>query len=345
MASKEKERSLRIGDAVIEPGERRVVNLPVANVLAHDSPLTLPVHVVRGTRPGPVMFVSAAIHGDELNGIEIVRRLLGHRALTRMAGTLLAVPVVNGFGMMQQSRYLPDRRDLNRSFPGSRTGSLAARLANLFVEEIVSQSDYGIDLHTAATRRDNIAQIRANLDDPETLELARAFGVPVVLHASVRDGSLRETASALGVRTLLFEAGEALRFDELALRLGVDGVIRVMRAVGMLARRNRRARAEPVVARSTSWVRAPATGVVSLTCKLGDPVVEGTALAVIADPYQCFELPLPVKSPLEGVVIGLATNPLIYEGDALVHIARYREPAMVAGEIESLQSDVLGLGS
>ena len=182
---------IRIAGFSVEPGRRGTVDLPLPQLYTH-TPLTMPVHVVHGRRPGPCLFVSAAIHGDELNGVEIIRRVLGRPALSRLRGTLLAVPIVNVYGVIHHSRYLPDRRDLNRSFPGSERGSLASRLAHVFMTEIVARCEYGIDLHTAAYHRCNLPQIRADLGDERTAELAHAFAAPVVLDSRVRDGSLRE---------------------------------------------------------------------------------------------------------------------------------------------------------
>ncbi len=335
---------LQIGEVEVAAGQRVVVNLPVTQIYSHDSPLSLPVHVVRGKHDGPVLFLSAVIHGDELNGVEIVRRVLAHRSLRRMSGSLLAVPVVNGFGMLHQSRYLPDRRDLNRSFPGSEKGSLAARLANIFLEQIVEKSQYGIDLHTAASHRDNLPQIRAYLDDAQTRELAVSFGVPVIINAAERDGSLRESASEKGVKTLLYEAGEALRFSELGIRIGVLGILRVMRFIGMLpaARSNTRGPNNPFIARSSSWIRASSTGVVTLQAKLGDVIAADEVVARIYDPYDYFDNDcVEVRAPHAGLIIGLTKNPLVYEGDALMHVARFNVPSDVATEVEMLRDHLL----
>ena len=217
----------------VTAGQRSVIDLVLPKLNSHTS-LTMPIHVVHGRKDGPRLFVCAAIHGNELNGVEIIRRLLEVKALRRLAGTLVAAPVVNVYGLIHQSRYLPDRRDLNRSFPGSATGSLAARVAHLVLNEIVRHCSHGIDLHTGAIQRTNLPQIRANLDDPETEFLARAFGVPVLLNSTLRDGSLREAAAALGIPMLLYEAGEGLRFDEVPIRAGLTGILNVMRALAML---------------------------------------------------------------------------------------------------------------
>ena len=177
-----------IGGKSIPRRSRALIELPLPPLYTH-TPLKLPVHILRGAKDGPRLFVSAALHGDELNGTEIIRRLLKQPGLKRLRGTLVAVPIVNIYGLLNHSRYLPDRRDLNRSFPGSSKGSLAARLANLFMTEIVDKCTHGIDLHTGAIHRSNLPQIRANLDDPETARLAESFGVPVLLNSNTRDGS------------------------------------------------------------------------------------------------------------------------------------------------------------
>ncbi|MFP4328899.1 MAG: succinylglutamate desuccinylase/aspartoacylase family protein, partial [Paracoccaceae bacterium] len=182
-----------LGGALIAPGTRRTVDLPVS-ILSDHTPVTMSVHVIHGRRPGPVVFVSAAIHGDEVIGVEIVRRLLRAQPLRGMSGTLLAVPIVNTYGFLSHSRYLPDRRDLNRVFPGHPSGSLASRLAHLFMEEIVSRSDLGIDLHSAAIRRVNLPQIRLTPGNARLAELGRAFGAPVMMTSKLREGSLRMAA-------------------------------------------------------------------------------------------------------------------------------------------------------
>jgi uncharacterized protein len=308
-----------LGGVEIAAGTRQTVHLQLGTLYNHN-PISMPVHVVHGVHPGPRLFVCAAIHGDELNGIEIVRRLLAQPGLRRMRGTLLAVPMVNVLGVMHHSRYLPDRRDLNRSFPGSQTGSLAARLAHLFMSEIVTGSTHGIDLHTAALHRANLPQLRAELDDPEIERLARAFAVPVIVNATLRDGSLRAAAGQAGVRMLLYEGGEALRFDERCIRAGLRGVVGVMRLLGMLSGRPVTATQEPLLARSTTWVRAPTSGILRSIRGLGEAVSAGDVLGHISDPFGQAEEG--VLAPTDGVIMGRSCLPLAHEGDALFHIAR-----------------------
>lgn len=330
---------LVINKQPIKPGTRQIIDLPLPPLYAL-TPMVMPIHVINGKKPGPRLFVSAAIHGDELNGVEIVRRLLRHAALKRLRGTLIAIPMVNSYGVIYHSRYLPDRRDLNRSFPGSSTGSLAARLADLFMHEIVAQCTHGIDLHTGAMHRSNLPQIRANLEHDETRELARAFNVPVLLNANLRDGSLRESASAQGVPILLYEGGEALRFDEVCIRAGLQGVIHVMRHLGMISSRKstRKMVREPFIAKSSNWVRAPASGIFRTIKPLGSHVDRREVLGVISDPTNNTQVEL--QSPHTGLIIGRTEIPLVYEGEALYHIAKFDDHEGVAEHVESFNDTI-----
>ncbi len=330
---------LTLNGITVNPGEHKVIDLPVAKLYTHGDQ-SIPVHVLCGKNHGPRLFISAAIHGDELNGVEIIRRLLKTSSLKRLRGTLIVIPIVNIFGIILHSRYLPDRRDLNRSFPGSKRGSLAARLAHIFVEEIVSQCDYGIDLHTGAIHRSNLPQIRANLDDPETKELAEAFAVPVLLNSNLRDGSLRQVADEHGVKVLLYEAGEALRFDELSIRAGVRGILQVMRKLQMLTPSKSKRKVEPFIARSSGWERAPESGIIRSIAPLGARIKKDDLLGVVSDPSDLFDTTeYEIRSEYDGVVIGKSNIPLVNEGDALFHIARFEEDDKeVAASVEEFQA-------
>jgi predicted deacylase len=312
-----------IQEQAVAAGHRAIVDLALPKLNSHTR-LSMPVHVVHGKRDGPRLFVCAAVHGDELNGVEIIRRLLEAKSLRRLTGTLVAVPVVNVYGVIHQSRYLPDRRDLNRSFPGSAEGSLAARVAHLFIDDIVRHCTHGIDLHTGAIHRTNLPQIRANLDDPETERLAEAFGVPVLLNSTLRDGSLREAAAELGIPMLLYEAGEGLRLDEVSIRAGLAGILNVMRTLGMIRSTGQRSRAAaPFIARSSSWTRAPESGLLRTLVALGARVERGDVLGYISDPYSGTQHP--VTAQARGIVIGRVQIPSVHEGEALFHIARFRD--------------------
>jgi len=334
--AKLKDNNIVIGNVTIKPGETASFDLPVTRLYTH-TPVAIPVNVIRGKKPGPILFISAAIHGDELNGVEIIRRLLKQSSLKRIHGTLIAIPVVNVHGFINHSRYLPDRRDLNRSFPGTLKGSLAARLANLFMTEIVNQCTHGIDLHTGALHRDNLPQIRANLDHEETAMLAEEFGVPVLLNSDLRDGSLRESAAEKGIPMLLYEAGEALRFDEVSIRAGVRGVTNVLRALGMLpkSKKTRKMHIKPIIARSSAWARAPSSGIMRNAVKLGARINAGQVLGVVADPFGQSEKE--IIAPYDGIVIGRTNLPLANEGDALFHIARFGKVGLVEESLEEFQ--------
>ncbi|MDA0375175.1 MAG: succinylglutamate desuccinylase/aspartoacylase family protein [Planctomycetota bacterium] len=308
-----------IGDAWVPPGSVREIELLGAR-LPTGTPLSIPVRIVHGKREGPVLWISACLHGDEISGLEIVRQVLQRVDPGRLRGTLLAVPIVNAYGFLQQSRYLPDGRDLNRSFPGSARGSLAARLAHLFVREIVDRSTHGIDLHTATRHRSNLAQVRADLEDEEARAFAEAFGAPVALHARTRDGSLRESAARRGKPVLVFEGGEALRFDPEVIRIGTQGVLQAMDHLGMLQRK-RRLQSTPLVARRSEWLRAPRSGILRLTTKVGATVESGQILGEVSDPFG--ENAAPIRAPGHGLVIGQALLPTVHQGDAVLHIASF----------------------
>ena len=306
-----------VGGHVVARGQRADLELPVAR-LATGAGASLPVTVFHGHEPGPRVWLSAAIHGDELCGIEIIRQVIEGIDPRRLRGTVVAVPVVNVFGLIGDSRYLPDRRDLNRSFPGSPRGSLASRLAQLFMAEVVTAGSVGLDLHTAAEGRTNLPQIRGDLDDPTVLELARVFGPSVAIHARTRDGSLREAGTRAGATVLLYEAGEARRFDPVAIDRGVDGVRRVLAHLGMVDGPVPPPTSATEVARRSTWVRARRGGLASMEVALGDRVDKGSLLAVVRDAAGTYASK--VRSPVAGRVIGASTHPLVYQGDALVHL-------------------------
>ncbi len=312
-----------IGDFSVPAGGRKTVELPIS-VLANHTPVNLPVHVIHGQEPGPVLFISGAVHGDEILGVEIVRRVVDHQALAKLAGTLLAVPIVNTFGFLNHSRYMQDRRDLNRSFPGSDRGSLASLLADMFMREVVMRSHYGIDLHTAALHRSNLPQIRIAPDEPELLELARNFAPPVILVSKLRDGTLRQCARDKGVKVLLYEAGEALRFDEAAIETGVSGALRVMAGLGMISLEARDMKARRVsISQSSTWLRAPEGGILRSALQIGAKVSKGLHLGEISNPLG--DMSVSVISDDDGIVIGRTNLPIVNRGDALFHVARMKK--------------------
>lgn len=312
--------SFAIGNVRVRAGSTKEVELPITRLVTGGD-VSLPVRVVHGREDGPAVWVNAAIHGDEVLGVEVIRQVMATLSARTFRGTLVAVPVVNVLGFMTGDRYLPDRRDLNRSFPGSARGSLASRIAHLFMTEVVGKCDVGIDLHTAADRRANLPQIRADLDDPRTRELAEVFGAPVMLHARLRDGSLRQAGRDRGATVLLYEAGEALRFDEDAIAVGVRGVRRVLASLGMIDDEPApdEAPVEVVESRGSGWVRARGTGILHLEVHLGEWVEAGQRLGGLSDTFgRRVRL---VHADRAGIVIGLTRAPIVNAGDALVHVA------------------------
>jgi predicted deacylase len=319
------EDGFEIGGTRIDAGERASVRIRVARLPAGGW-LSLPVHVIRGASTGPTLFLSGAIHGDEVDGVEITRQVLLHLAPERLAGTLLAAPVVNLPGLLAGSRYLPDRRDLNRAFPGSATGSVAARLAHLFMTEVVERCSHGIDYHCGSDDRENLPQVRADLDDDETRRLARAFAAPITIHAPAPEGSLRRAAVDRGTRVILYEAGEARRFTKAAVRAGVAGTLNVMAALGMVEATAAApggsaagGRVPTVESRQRRWVRAARSGLCRIDVDLGERVEEGQVLGEVTGPLGGETVA--VRSRASGLVIGRRINPVVFQGEALVHIA------------------------
>lgn len=330
---------IEIAGVTVKPGTRQSIDIPLPSYYTHSS-ACMPIHVVHGRNPGPCLLVCAAIHGDEINGVEIVRRILLNKSIDRIKGTLIAIPIVNVFGFVSKSRYLPDRRDLNRSFPGSETGSMAARLANVLMSEIIPHCSHVVDLHTGALNRENLPQIRAKIiDDPETEAMARAFGVPVILNAELLDGTFRMAARAHEIPVILYEAGEALRFDEVAIRAGVKGVLGVMSHLGMRRKSRAHNRTSCLIANTSQWVRAHQSGILRTLVANGTQVDIGDILAYINDPLG--ENSEPLLSPVDGIVIGKTNLPLIFEGEAAFHIAKYEESAdEVSIHIDAYQEEL-----
>ncbi|GGO71613.1 succinylglutamate desuccinylase/aspartoacylase family protein [Bowmanella pacifica] len=323
--------AFELAEQRIPAGTQRAIKLPAAR-LYNDTPMDLHVEVLHGVKPGPTLLVCAAIHGDELNGIDICRRLIKKVNPKRLSGTLMVVPIVNVFGFIQQTRYLPDRRDLNRCFPGSQRGALGSRLAHLFYSQLLQRATHLIDLHTGAIHRSNLPQVRTDIQDPVALEMAEEFHAPLILHAKERDGSLRSCASDLGVHSILYEAGEALRFDEASIRTGLNGILNVMKYLGMSIRRGSRRKFEPMVGNSSQWVRNEMDGLIISKVRLGELVSKNQVLAYSTNPYGDNEVA--IRSPHDGVIIGMSNIPIANEGEALFHVAKF-DPALIdqAGEI------------
>lgn len=321
-----KNQPLQICNATIEPGEYLTLALPIPELYTC-APMYIPIHVMHGKKPGPCLLICAAIYGDQINGIEIIQRLLSKaNALKRLKGTLIAIPVINVYGLINRSRLLPDGRDLNQSFPGSETGSLAARLAHIFATEILTKATHCIDLHSGQINRNYFPQIHANLYKPGVAEMAKAFPVPVIIDTSDRPkaGSLYQTAQDNNIPVVVYTAGEALRFDESAIRVGLKGIINVMREIGMLRKpsKKRIKHMEPLVSHSSMWVKSPKSGINQSTTKIGDQIEKGDCLSVIIDPFGSKQ-EYKVLAPQGGIIIGLNELPLVNEGEPLFQLTTF----------------------
>lgn len=328
------QKSIKINNTVILPGTRQTINIALPSFYNHNN-VTMPVHVIHGRNTGPKMVITSALHGDEINGIEIIRRLLGKKYLNNINGTLILAPIVNVYGFIARTRYMPDRRDLNRSFPGSVKGSMTARLAHLVIEKLIKPCEYLIDIHTGAVYRDNLAQIRIETEHKSSqLELARAFGAPVILISAIKEGTLRQTSHKLGKKVLLYEAGEALRYDEIAIRAGVDGILGVLSHLGMISRKKKKV-VESIITTGSQWIRASQSGVFRSVAPLGRKVETGNVLGYISDPFGDHEEI--IVSPTDGIIIGKTKLPLVHEGEAIFHIGRFNEPDEAADNIETFQ--------
>ena len=328
--------SFPIGDVDVVAGKSAIGEIPVSRLVTGNK-ISIPINVLHGRQEGPTVWLSAAVHGDEIGGVEIIRRALQGIDPKTLAGTIVAVPIVNVHGFLNGDRYLPDRRDLNRSFPGSANGSLAARLAHLFLTEIVSRCDVGIDLHTGSDHRTNLPQIRADLDDPRTRDLAIAFGAPFMMHAKLRDGSMRAAATATGSTVLLYEGGEAWRFDREAIDAGVVGVVRVLARLGMIQSTDEPVGLDgstvapvPAESRSSGWVRVRRSGIAGIDVALGQIVERGQIVATVRDSVG--RRLSQTRANRSGMVIGLTQQPLVNQGDAIIHIAELLdEPTSPSG--------------
>lgn len=328
-----------IGGQTVEPGTFADVTLPVTT-MATGLNSTIAVRVLNGAREGPTIFISGAIHGDEIIGTAIIQRLAQTSNPQELAGTVLLIPVSNIFGFLNRTRYLPDRRDLNRSFPGAASGSLASQFAHVFLTQVIERCTLGIDIHSAAVHRYNLPQLRMAEGNPRLLELAMAFAPPVIMESPLRPGSLRALAAERGVDMLLMETGEALRFDPLSIEIGAGGVIRVLAHLGMVDADDGLSQVHvPARANRSHWVRSPRGGVADFIKCSGDPVREGDVLARVSGLLG--EDALEVFSPVDGIIIGHATLPVVHQGDALFHIARIDHPERTGQHIESITAALL----
>lgn len=304
----------------IKPGQKRILNLDIARLHTHTK-IEVPVIVERAREDGPVLLLNAGIHGNELNGVEIVRELLVQKYSKPEKGIVISIPTLNVFGFLNQTREFPDGKDLNRFFPGSKSGSLASIFAYHMMQEIMPHVNYCIDFHTGGARRFNSSQIRISKNKPELLELAKIFNPQFIVYASQREKSFRQAAMAMDKKVLLFEGGKALDFNQRITNRGVEGTMRIMHSLGI---RDFSKELEPsktngaIVIQSSTWLRAKYGGLFRFFVKDGVKVEKGDVIGVISDPYGSFEYK--VKIPQNGHIIGINHAPIVYKGDAILHL-------------------------
>jgi uncharacterized protein len=306
----------RFAGKAVGPGETVEVDLKVSETVLHQ-PMRIPVTVVRGAEDGPIVFVTSALHGDEINGVAIVRRLLDQIERRLVRGTLVAVPVANRFGFDARERYLPDRRDLNRAFPGDPDGHMAGRIADVLFRKVVLACDAGIDLHTAAEGNTNLCHIRGDADSTAVRPLMKAFGTPIMVHGQGPKGSLRRAATDAGVPTILFEAGEPGRFQRHVVEVGLQGMLRLLKGLGLVDRAPAGPRLRLLV-RTSQWARSDHGGILDLAVEPGDLVRKGARLGSLTEPMGHHVDH--VDAPASGIVLGTTTSPLVLPGMAVAHI-------------------------
>ncbi len=328
------------GENQIAPGNRKRLRLEIGRSFSGAN-ITLPLMVWRGPEDGPVVGITAAVHGDEINGTGAIRRLIKEPPFTLKNGTLILVPVINIMGFERLSRYMPDRRDLNRCFPGNSHGSLSARLARVIFDEVISRCDCVIDLHTAAVRRTNFPNVRTDCENDECARLARAFGCEVIVNSSGPDGSLRKEAVKRGCPTIVLEAGEVWKVEPSVQELTLRGISNVLAELGMTGE-TREGPPHQIIVRETRWIRSESGGFLQFHVAPGDAVSVGQAIATSTSLLGS-ENEI-IRSPLQGIVLGMTTMPAVGPGDPVAHIAMPtsdRQHHRLEKSIDDLESDTI----
>jgi len=330
-----KNKTLQICNEIIHPGENLSLALPLPEFFSC-APMYMPIKVIHGKHAGPCLLVTAAMHGNELNGTEIINRLLKLKSLKHLRGTLIAVPVLNVYGLVNRSRYLPGGMELDRCFPGSKNGTHAARMAHIFVTEIFSKADMCIDLQTGFMNYTNLPQIYVNFESEKEKELASAFNAPVISNMDCEKGMLRTYAKKEGKPFLVYEAGEAMRFNENAIKAGVNGVLNIIRKIDMLPERSLKKEnsLKSFFAEKNIWVRSPTSGISRTKCNLGKAVKKGEILCSIQDPFGATDS-VNVKSPADAIIVGKNNLPLTHEGEGLFQLAVFDKMVKAASQFEN----------
>ncbi len=324
----EHKRDLIILGEHIALGESKKLNFNFARLFT-DTIVEIPVFIERSKIPGPTVLITAGIHGDEVNGIEIVREVISHKMNIPARGTIICVPIVNVFGFINRSRFFPDGRDLNRMFPGSKTGSLASRFANHFVNNLLEKADLCMDFHTGGGERFNAAQVRIEPGDAQLEELAEVFNAPFTIYQKCIKGSFRDTCKKRGIPILLNESGKTMALHKDLCKEATDGIARVLNHLGMLRPKMKvppKTHANIKINQS-GWIRAQYSGFLHVKVCVQDFVEKGDVIATLSDPYG--QKSFTVKAPAEGYIININQSPMVFQGDAIFHIARTTAPPTV----------------
>lgn len=312
------QQAVTINGQEVAPGESRIVILN-SYELHTKTRLEIPVHVINSMEIGPRVLLSAGMHGEETNGIEIIRKVLSRDEVRALkCGTIIAIPVINVISFLYGSRDLPDGRDLNRCFPGSKKGSIGSRIAYDLMNNILPVIDFGVDFHTGGARLNNYPQLRCVFDFPDNLDLAERFSAPLIIDSSYRDGTFRREAAKKDKPILVFEGGESMRFDYFAINEGINGCLRLMNSFGMI---DLELPPNPSVKiGDDTWVRANSSGLFHMSVANGAHVLKGDLLGMITDPFG--ETLDQIQSPVDGYIVGINNQPVVNEGDALIHVGK-----------------------
>ncbi len=317
---REKEnKDIVIGGEAVVPGEEKLLKISIDR-LPTGTLIDIPVYVFNSKKPGPTILIQAGLHGDEINGIEIVRRMLQQKRFKINKGAVIAVPILNIFGFIHFSRDVPDGKDVNRSFPGTKSGSMASRMAYHYVTQIMHQMDLAIDLHTGGAQRHNFPQIRFTKEDENSRELAEVFNAPFSFSSRLIKGSFRNAAFLMGKPTIVFEAGESMRFDDYAILEGMQGILNVLKHFKMISKVEPMyvERRNSVLLRSRKWLRAPTAGMFIPEITNGREIRKGQEMGLITDTYARHSKI--IKAPFDGFVFSINNQAVVNQGDALFHV-------------------------
>ena len=314
-------KQLSVDGQVVKAGEKKIIVLNISRLVS-GTEIDLPIFVYRSKKPGPTVLLSGGLHGDEIDGIEIIRRMIKSKMFEKLkCGSVIAIPVMNIYGFLNFSREVPDGKDVNRFFPGSKTGSLASRVAYNLTNKVLKEIDFGIDFHTGGANRYNYPQCRFAPNDKRAAEIAAVFNAPITLESKLIDRSLRKEAYKMGKSIVVYEGGESMRFDELSIKNGIEGAKRVLKHFGMIE--TAKASSESVYCQESTWIRAKRSGLFQAEISSGEKVKKDDVLARITDPFGKSDVK--IKAPEDGIIVGHSNAPLVNQGDALFHLGMVRE--------------------